>query len=38
MTEHTVDATAAQPCKQCSRLYRGRCVRCPICGYWRRIA
>jgi hypothetical protein len=28
---------AAQPCKQCSRLYRGRCVRCPICGYWKRL-
>src|SRR3954463_16759451 len=29
---------AEGPCKTCSRLYRGRVVRCPICGYWRRSA
>lgn len=25
------------PCKTCSRLYRGRRVRCPICGFWKAL-
>jgi hypothetical protein len=30
-------AAAGKPCSTCSRLYRARAVRCPICGYWKRL-